>query len=104
MKLSEAASDAPTAESYGAPMGPLRPLSRFVYRLNPPLEHCSSYFSGSLSRPLDEQTFCGCLGLREVALFDPVKRVPQKRLNHAAYPIFLRWCGARRAQRPKARS
>jgi hypothetical protein len=22
-----------------------------------------------------------------------VKRVPQKRLNHAAYPIFLRWCG-----------
>jgi hypothetical protein len=24
---------------------------------------------------------------------DPVKRVPRKGLNHAAYPILLRWCG-----------
>jgi hypothetical protein len=24
---------------------------------------------------------------------DLVKRVPRKRLNHAPYPISLRWCG-----------
>src|SRR5215208_53104 len=24
---------------------------------------------------------------------DLVKRVPRKRLNHALYPILLRWCG-----------
>jgi hypothetical protein len=28
-----------------------------------------------------------------MALYDPMKRVLRKRLNHAAYSIFLRWCG-----------
>src|ERR671921_2194292 len=28
-----------------------------------------------------------------MAQYDQVKRVPRKRLNHAPYPILLRWCG-----------
>jgi hypothetical protein len=28
-----------------------------------------------------------------MAPWDLVKRVPRKRLNHATYPILLRWCG-----------
>jgi hypothetical protein len=28
-----------------------------------------------------------------MASYDLVKRLPRKRLNHATYPILLRWCG-----------